>query len=426
MKRLALIVCVVSLFISAAMCVDVRADSPSKASPMDNGANIDVVLLIDRSGSMSASDPENLRMLAAEFFVCLARLGDRVGVVGFDDWLGPVEPLRLLASQADRDVLVDAIRQCTARRYTDISLALREGYNQLSQSPTSNPKGVILLTDGRQTASPYGDEANLYRDRGWKIYTIGWGENVDVTFLQSISDLTGGLYFSGFSCSALREIYRDMAGYEPRAPECDSLCQQFEDWKPPKVRGRICGIVYQDKDQDGVLDPDEGGLSNIGVRIFSGAWSAFVETAWNGSYEFPGLDAGQYDVEIVLPEGYVGTGPTRIEGIPIELTHPNKIGVDFGLTAMPEEPETSLPLPVTGAELATLAYMRPSPTAAGILPVLPQCLPPGANVARVQLPSGRIVLRVFMRGYPVGEYIPGEGDGAPTCLRALYFHRDVR
>ena len=378
------------------MLFNAQAQGAADKARVAGGTNVDMVLLIDRSGSMNASDPEDLRMLAAEFLICLARLGDQLGVVGFDDRLDPIEPLRLLASQADRDVLVEAVRKSTARRFTDISRALREGYDQLSMSSSPNPKAVILLTDGRHTTGPYEEEAIRYRDRGWKIFTIGWGENVDIDFLRDISGLTGGQYFYGFSCAALRAIYADMAGYEPRASECDALCQQLEDWAVIEARGRIRGIVYQDTDQDGVFDPDEGGLADIGVTIYSGAWSAFAETTWNGSFEFAALSLGYYDVEIVVPEGYRSTGLVRLERVPVELGSLTSSGVDFGLANNAKETTEPAFMPVTGAEPV------PDPR---VLSAFVRDLPPGSNVMRTELASGAVVVRVWVRGSLEGEYL---------------------
>ena len=394
MARRSLLVSSVLLIALLVMYGDVWAEGPVPGPRATGGSNVDVVLLVDRSGSMKASDPENLRMLAAEFFVCLARPGDRIGVVGFDDRLDPVEPLRLLVSQVDKDALVSTIEECTARRYTDISQALREGFDQLSQSPSSNPKGVILLTDGRHTTGPYEYEAALYRDRGWKIHAVGWGGDVDIDFLRDISSLTGGQYFYGFSCAALRSIYRGMAGYEPRAPECDALCQQLEERESMEARGRIRGIVYHDVDRDGVFGPDEGGLADVGVSISSGAWSTFVVTAWNGSFEFPGLSVGYYDVEITVPEAYASTSKARVERIPVERGHLARSGVDFGLARRPEEQPPTF-MPVTGADPG------PPPQAAT---AFARSLPPGANIMREELPSGAVVLKIWVRGYPAGEY----------------------
>jgi uncharacterized protein (DUF58 family) len=48
----------------------------------DNG-NIDVVLVMDSSGSMKKTDPQSLRIPAAKLFISLLKDGDRASVISF-------------------------------------------------------------------------------------------------------------------------------------------------------------------------------------------------------------------------------------------------------------------------------------------------------------------------------------------------------
>lgn len=93
--------------------------------------------------------------------------------------------------------------------------------------------------------------------------------------------------------------------------------------------GSIRGLVYEDRDGDGVLDPDEAGVSGVGVRMTGGGpWFAGM-TAPNGSFEFPALSAGSYDVAIDVPEGRKLTTTDRYSDIVVGAD--TRLGNDFGL-----------------------------------------------------------------------------------------------
>jgi hypothetical protein len=130
--------------------------------PGGRPANLDVILLIDNSWSMSKgdpatgtppSDPEELRIRAAKFLVDYLRanaetLGAnyRVGVVIFGGVVSDVTPLRLLQDDTVRDsIRAEEIRLTDFRG--PLQFALREF--EAKGFGTGNKMAVILLTDGR-------------------------------------------------------------------------------------------------------------------------------------------------------------------------------------------------------------------------------------------------------------------------------------
>jgi len=94
-------------------------------------------------------------------------------------------------------------------------------------------------------------------------------------------------------------------------------------------RGSIRGLVYEDRDGDGALDPDEPGVAGVGVRMTGGGpWFAGT-TAPDGSYEFPALSAGTYEVAVDVPAGRLLTTVDRHSGIVVGGN--TSLGNDFGL-----------------------------------------------------------------------------------------------
>jgi hypothetical protein len=171
--------------------------------PGDSPANLDVILLIDNSLSMShadpvtgapPSDPEGLRIQAAEFLVDYLRanaetLGAdyRVGVVSFGGVVSDVIPLRPLQDGAVREGI-----QAEEIQFTDfggpLQFALREF--RAKSFGTGNRMAVVLFTDGRPnlTDAPvteqevldcFGDLAPLVgelQDGGVSLFFLGIGD----------------------------------------------------------------------------------------------------------------------------------------------------------------------------------------------------------------------------------------------------------
>lgn len=124
--------------------------------------NLDIILLIDNSRSMSEAnprdprtptDPDALRVRAARFLVDYLRADEetlggnyRVGVVSFGGTVGDFQPLRLLQGDTVRDNIVPEIIN-----YTDFRAPLETALHEFEAKSfgTGNQMAVILFTDGR-------------------------------------------------------------------------------------------------------------------------------------------------------------------------------------------------------------------------------------------------------------------------------------
>ncbi|HEY63342.1 MAG TPA: VWA domain-containing protein [Caldilineae bacterium] len=131
-------------------------------------APVDIVLLIDDSGSMSdwwadgrrpPNDPEGLRHSAARLFIDLARPGDRIAVISFHTTAtgygaAAEGEFDVISDQASRDQLKAAIVQPTEpedpmERLTDMRRGLRMAQDLLKRNLSGNRQFIIFLTDGR-------------------------------------------------------------------------------------------------------------------------------------------------------------------------------------------------------------------------------------------------------------------------------------
>lgn len=190
----------------------------------------DVMLAIDRSGSMSSdgkNPPEPMTSVknAALSFVSNLRDGDRAGLVSYATFASSPVDQPLTASLVNVKSAIENvnIRQEDGTQYTNISDALDKSAAEIAN--TANIMGskpaIILLTDGVATyPEKKGDDkypANLARESaerikemGIEIFTIGLGKTIDESFLIEIASGEDHYYRAPLS-SDLVSVYSDIA-----------------------------------------------------------------------------------------------------------------------------------------------------------------------------------------------------------------------
>jgi Ca-activated chloride channel family protein len=200
-----------------------------RASVESVAEGIDVVLVLDTSGSMSergfagSSKIEAVKRVVNDFLGGLRN--DRVGIVIFSGEaivLGP-PTLDYAASQK----LVAPIDTGTLAGGTAIGTGLATGINVLRDSAAKS-KVVILLTDGENNSGDITplDAANMAKLLDVRIYTIGAvtvtatadkdvsSDSVDAQLMRKIAEDTGGHYYSVSDENSLAEVYREIESLE--------------------------------------------------------------------------------------------------------------------------------------------------------------------------------------------------------------------
>ena len=104
----------------------------------------------------------------------------------------------------------DSLMSLSSSGGTNVAAGLDQAITELDKS-NSTSKMIILLTDGYSQTPEYDlEEANLAKEKGIQIYTIGMGMS-DVDTLTKISETTGGKYSNATSVSQLVNVYTNIA-----------------------------------------------------------------------------------------------------------------------------------------------------------------------------------------------------------------------
>ena len=207
---------------------------------------IDIVLVIDISSSMLATDfqPNRLEVVkkTAKDFIT-QRKGDRLGILVFAGESFIQCPLTI-----DNEVLLSLMSEIKVAQQsydgTAIGMAIANATNRLRNSDAKS-KVMILLSDGSNNAGELDPNtaADLAKQFGIKIYTIGAGTNQDVSFipgrgyirneideetLRAIAKQTGGQYFRATNTEGLKEIYSTINALERTEVEIKVFTQYRE------------------------------------------------------------------------------------------------------------------------------------------------------------------------------------------------------
>lgn len=160
----------------------------------------DIILAIDLSGSMNSdgdNPPQPLTSVlgAAHSFIKRLQENDQVGVVTFATQGAVHTPLTNqlgTASEQVKKLSIDPKEETGATNPGDALLRVLEEFNSPRHSMQAR-KVVVLLTDGLATAPDKDPDlfalqnAQLVKESGINIFTIGLGESVNMDFVKSLA-----------------------------------------------------------------------------------------------------------------------------------------------------------------------------------------------------------------------------------------------
>lgn len=133
-------------------------------------ADVDMVLLLDASGSMDASDYSAPRTNAACQFVDSLSEHHRLQAISFAARVMDCSSM-LVTDDAGKQTLKQLIRSIDSTGMTDFDEPLQQALNTLqTQGRAGCSQAVLLLTDGEATISP--DVINAYLSSGIKVFSI--------------------------------------------------------------------------------------------------------------------------------------------------------------------------------------------------------------------------------------------------------------
>jgi hypothetical protein len=179
----------------------------------------DVRLLIDISGSMKDSDPENLRAPALDLIVRLLPEGSKAGVWVFGHDIQVLVEHRVI-DEAWREEAANAVAQIdNSGQLTNIPAALDAALYDFERLDPGYRTSIILLTDGKVDISEspmtnaraaralLAENAQSLAAAGIPVHTVALSDEADWNFLNALATSTGGLAEKAQSAEKLTGIF---------------------------------------------------------------------------------------------------------------------------------------------------------------------------------------------------------------------------
>jgi len=210
-----------------------------------------VILAMDISGSMRATDVEPNRLVAAQNaakqFVSEQPENVRIGVVAFagtatvaqaptrnrEDVIAAIDRFQLQRATAIGSAIIVSLATIFPNEGIDVGELTYGNAKKNEKSPSTAkpvPPGsyasavIILLTDGQRTTGPDSIQAaKMAAERGVRIYTVGVGTpdgkiigfegwsmrvRLDEETLKAVADITRGEYFYAGNALDLKKVYQ--------------------------------------------------------------------------------------------------------------------------------------------------------------------------------------------------------------------------
>lgn len=329
----------------------------------------DIMIIIDRSGSMAGTKLTEAQTAAQKFIDIIAEdTRNQIGLVAFSTTANLESPLT-----TDFTTVKNKIAALFPAGSTCHECAITKANQEISSHGRAGIKKVIiLLTDGQanyiiggtsQTTPEIAETKAFdavktgFSTNKTAYYTIGFGlegktglQGYNGEFLQKITTFTGGKYYY---------------------PAPGELEQVYKEISVLIGKGLLSGFVFQDLNNNSAFDQNEPMQSGRNIEVISSTGTQTVTTNSVGSFTITGLCDGTYTLKQTPVSGWIQTLPTDPNGYPVTITNGNSFtDKNFGnaiaptATPTPSPIPTSLPTPTftpTPTRIPT-ATLTPSPT----------------------------------------------------------------
>lgn len=232
---------------------------------------IDIMLAVDVSTSMLAEDLkpnriEAAKQVASEFIA--GRPDDNIGLTVFSG-----EAFTQCPMTTDHAVLINLFQSIDCNLVlkglledgTAVGMGIVNAVSRLKDSKAKS-KVVVLLTDGsnnRGDISPM-TAAEIARNFGVRVYTIGVGKNgvapypqvvagmtqyinipveIDEKTLAGIAATTGGEFYRATDNNSLKEVYAEIDKLEKSKLKVKQFSKRYEAYMPFAIAAAICLLL---------------------------------------------------------------------------------------------------------------------------------------------------------------------------------------
>lgn len=266
---------------------------------------LDLVLVVDTSGSMQAQDRIGYANQAIDQLVAEMDPGDRLALVTFSD---EVRVPAGLVPVGDRTELRDLIEPLVADGATNLHDGLARGLAIAAEAlDPARQTRVLLLSDGLATVGVTDgaliqEMADGYMSDGIGLTTVGVGLDFDVGLMRSLAERGAGNFYFLEEPAAITEVFREELDTQvtPIALDVSLSVAAEAGWRIGEVIGThgwsggerggaisLPAVFLASRESD---QPGEYGRRGAGGAIFFSMLPPAGRTVWSPSEALASLD----------------------------------------------------------------------------------------------------------------------------------------
>lgn len=177
--------------------------------------NVEIVFVVDDSGSMSWNDPSYERLSVARTLIDNLPEASKIGLVRFDGGYPKTEALTPVLT-TDKEV----VKNYLTRTYfyspggTDMYNGIQKAFPLYESTDETTLKMMIVLSDG-ETDDTYlhSSVISTANASNIRIYTVGLGNSTSYfnRYLKPLADSTDGAFYLASNAGELASIYKDIS-----------------------------------------------------------------------------------------------------------------------------------------------------------------------------------------------------------------------
>ena len=220
--------------------------------------DIEIVFVVDDSGSMTSNDRNNERLVVAKDLIDKLPKGSKIGVVEFEKYTTKWTPTLVSDKEVAKGYLTKSYFQSNGSS-TYMYDGILQSFGLFESQETKTMKMMVVLTDGiAHDASKYEDVKAFAIAEDVKIYAVGLG-SYDKS-LEKLGPATQGAFYLAENADELAGRYEEIREAIDLQTDSDGdgLCNYYEENLPAfnGVRMKL-DKENEDTDGDGLLDGKE-------------------------------------------------------------------------------------------------------------------------------------------------------------------------
>ena len=230
-----------------------------------NYTGVEIILVIDDSGSMYRGDRNNQRLTVAQNLVEKLPKNSKIGIVKFETNTTILTPTLTSDKDAAKAYLTTETFKSSGGTY--MYTAINDAFELFEISDESIMKVMVVLTDGETGDTSYHSSTiDTANDSNTKIYTVGLGNSTRYfnNYLKPLAVNTGAAFYLASEADQLADIY-DNIGQKidiETDSDNDGIADYYEDNMIIFDGSQLMLDKYNpDTDGDGLLDGEEVELS---------------------------------------------------------------------------------------------------------------------------------------------------------------------